>query len=69
MKFKKLELTGFKSFFDKTTFLISSPLDGSNIGIVLLEYETVLPCMKFSIIFILSRWFFLGVVIFSILHS
>ncbi len=28
MNFKKLELTGFKSFFDKTTFLIESGLTG-----------------------------------------
>ncbi len=28
MNFKKLELTGFKSFFDKTTFLIQSGLTG-----------------------------------------
>ena len=28
MKFKKLELTGFKSFFDKTTFLIEEGLTG-----------------------------------------
>ena len=28
MKFKKLEITGFKSFFDKTTFLIESGLTG-----------------------------------------
>ena len=28
MKFKKLELTGFKSFFDKTTFLIDEGLTG-----------------------------------------
>ena len=28
MKFKKLELTGFKSFFDKTTFLIDDGLTG-----------------------------------------
>ena len=28
MKFKKLELTGFKSFFDKTTFLIEDGLTG-----------------------------------------
>ena len=28
MKFKKLELTGFKSFFDKTTFYIEDGLTG-----------------------------------------
>ena len=28
MKFKKLEITGFKSFFDKTTFLIEEGLTG-----------------------------------------
>ncbi|MDC0472637.1 AAA family ATPase [Pelagibacteraceae bacterium] len=28
MKFKKLEITGFKSFFDKTTFLIENGLTG-----------------------------------------
>ena len=28
MNFKKLELTGFKSFFDKTTFLIEPGLTG-----------------------------------------
>ena len=28
MKFKKLELTGFKSFFDKTTFFIEDGLTG-----------------------------------------
>ena len=28
MKFKKLELSGFKSFFDKTTFLIEDGLTG-----------------------------------------
>ena len=28
MNFKKLELTGFKSFFDKTTFIIESGLTG-----------------------------------------
>ena len=28
MKFKKLEITGFKSFFDKTTFLIEDGLTG-----------------------------------------
>ena len=28
MNFKKLELTGFKSFFDKTTFLIEEGLTG-----------------------------------------
>ena len=28
MKFKKLELSGFKSFFDKTTFLIEEGLTG-----------------------------------------
>ena len=28
MKFKKLELTGFKSFFDKTTFMIEEGLTG-----------------------------------------
>ena len=28
MKFKKLEITGFKSFFEKTTFLIEDGLTG-----------------------------------------
>ena len=28
MKFKKLELSGFKSFFDKTTFFIEEGLTG-----------------------------------------
>ena len=28
MKFKRLDLTGFKSFFDKTTFLIEDGLTG-----------------------------------------
>ena len=28
MKFKKLEISGFKSFFDKTTFLIEEGLTG-----------------------------------------
>ena len=28
MKFKKLELSGFKSFFDKTNFLIEDGLTG-----------------------------------------
>ena len=27
MKFKKLEITGFKSFFDKTTFLIEEGIN------------------------------------------